>query len=98
MKMYFLVNCNLPVGNAINSIAHGSMMALLKWGEEKEFRSWLTDSFKKVTCEAASPEEFEESKKLGNHIVVTESALAGKETVLVFYPSEERLPFKLYRR
>lgn len=97
MRMYFLVDANIPVGYAVNSVAHGSMMALLKWQGRPKFDKWLKSSFKKVTCETHQV-NFEDAKKLGEHIVVTESALGDQETVLVFFPSEERLPFKLYRR
>lgn len=96
MRMYFLVNAEVPKGFAINSVAHGSMMAHSQWKGMVKFDNWFTNSFKKVTCKASSQEEFDNAKKLGTHLIVTESALGGKETVLVFYPTDEKLPFKLY--
>jgi peptidyl-tRNA hydrolase len=96
-KMYFLVKSTVPVGFAMNSVAHGSMMAMLEFSRQPIFEDWLKNSFRKVTCEV-TPEEFEQAKTMGDHIVVTESALKGEETVLVFFPREDKLPFKLYKR
>ncbi len=97
MRMYFLVKSTVPVGFAMNSIGHGAMMACHEFSRQPIFEDWLANSFKKVTCEV-TPEEFEEAKKMGVHLVVTESALKGEETILVFFPREDKLPYKLYKR
>lgn len=46
------------------------------------------NSFKKVVVEATD-EDFEKAKKYGDHVVITESSLEGKEVALAFAPMEK---------
>jgi len=85
LKMYILVKDTLPVGLAMNSVAHGVLMADLQFGHDSEYLQWKTYSFKKVTCKVTDA-EFEKAKGVEGRVVVTESALGNQEVVLVFRP------------
>ena len=89
MKMYIAIRDSIPVGHAINSASHGSLMAYLKWHmNDRDFQDWMLYSFKKVTC-CVTDEEFAQLKKLDKHVVVTESALKGEEVAIVLAPRRE---------
>lgn len=87
MKMYICIKDDIPVGIAMNSAAHGSLMCHLKYKDLQPYtyETWLTKSFKKVTC-AVTPAEFVMLKELSDNIVVTESRLDGKEVAVVLAP------------
>ena len=83
MKMYIAIRDSIPVGFAINSASHGSLMAYLKWNmDDVDFQDWMLYSFKKVTCRVTD-EEFEQLKQLDKVVVVSESALQGEEVAVV---------------
>jgi len=85
MKMYICIKDDIPVGIAMNSAAHGSLMCHLKYTESLEYQVWLKSSFKKVTC-AVTPAEFAMLKEVPDCIVVTESRLNGQEVAVVLKP------------
>ena len=88
MKMYICIKDDIPVGIAINSAAHASLMCHLRFGEaegDANYATWLEKSFKKVTC-AVTPAEFAMLKEVSDHIVVTESRLQGQEVAIVLCP------------
>ena len=86
MKMYVLVKRSLPSHKCIG-IAHGVLMAHLKYQDAPSYKDWLKNSFRKVICEV-SDEQFEAAKKVPQNVVVTESGLGGIEVALVFSPRE----------
>lgn len=89
MKMYIAIRDSIPVGFAINSASHGSLMAYLEWHmDDRDFQDWMLYSFKKVTCRVTD-EEFEQLKKLDRVVVVSESALKGEEVAVVLAPRKE---------
>ena len=89
MKMYIAVRDSIPVGFAINSAAHASLIAYLKWHmDDVDFQDWMLYSFKKVTCRVTD-EEFEQLKQLDRVAVVSESALKGEEVAVVLAPRKE---------
>ena len=89
MKMYIAIRDSIPVGFAINSASHGSLMAYLKWHmDDVDFQDWMLYSFKKVTCRVTD-EEFEQLKQLDKVVVVSESALQGEEVAVVLAPRKE---------
>lgn len=89
MKMYIAVRESIPVGFAINSAAHASMIAYMKWNlDERDFQDWLLYSFKKVTVKVTDT-EFERLKQLDKHCVISESALDGEEVCIVLCPRKE---------
>jgi peptidyl-tRNA hydrolase len=88
MKMYICVKEDIPAGIAINSAAHGSLMAFLKFSDKPDMKTWLDKSFKKVTC-AVTPAEFAMLKEVSDNLVVTESRLEGKEVAVVLCPRQE---------
>ncbi len=90
MKMYICIKDDIPVGIAMNSAAHGSLMCHLKFGNlvGHNYDTWLTKSFKKVTC-AVTPAEFAMLKELDDTIVVTESRMNGQEVAVVLCPRPE---------
>ena len=88
MKMYICIKDDIPVGIAMNSAAHASLMCHLRFGEaegDENYDTWLKKSFKKVTC-AVTPAEFAMLKEVSDNIVVTESRLDGKEVAIVLAP------------
>ena len=89
MKMYIAIRESIPVGFAINSAAHASMIAYMQWNlDERDFQDWVIYSFKKVTV-VVTDEEFERLKPIDKHFVVTESALDGEEVCIALCPRKE---------
>lgn len=87
MKMYICIKDDIPVGIAMNSAAHGSLMCHLKFYGDGDYQEWLEKSFKKVTC-AVSPAEFSMLKEVSDSIIVTESRLNGQEVAIVLKPRQ----------
>ena len=85
MKMYICVKDDIPVGIAINSAAHGSLMCNLKYEHTEPYDTWIRQSFKKVTC-MVTPAEFAMLKEVPKSFVVTESRLDNKEVAVVLAP------------
>ena len=85
MKMYICIKDDIPVGIAMNSAAHGSLMCHLKFAFREDYQKWLEKSFKKVTC-MVTPAEFAMLKEVSDNIVVTESRLNGQEVAIVLCP------------
>ncbi|MFH0979946.1 MAG: hypothetical protein V2A79_00205 [Planctomycetota bacterium] len=97
MKMYILIKESVPVGFAILAGAHASLAAYLKFREADEVREWLSGPFNKVICKV-SDAEFEKAKEVPDHVVLTESALAGQEVAVAFKPRADwPRPFKYLR-
>ena len=84
MKMYIFVKKSLK-SHKVVGVAHGVLIAHLKFSDNPDYQDWLKNSFKKVICEVTD-EEFELLKTNENYIVVTESTLGHMETSLVFCP------------
>ena len=85
MKMYICILENIPIGIAINSAAHASLMCHLKYQNDENYIKWLQTSFKKVTCKVTR-EEFEMCKNVDKSLVVTESRLDDAEILVVLSP------------
>ena len=97
MKMYILVKEDLPVGFALVAVAHASLAAYLKFEDRPEVKEWLSGPFKKTICKV-NEKEFEKAKTFEDSVVMTESALDGKEVAIAFCPREQwPKPFKFYR-
>lgn len=91
--MYILVNDAIPVGIAINSVAHAVLLASDKWRGDELFESWKTLSFKKVTV-ASSLEQMQKAKDKGaSHVSFFEEDIGGVECAVVFFPSEKHHRF-----
>lgn len=88
LKMYILIKRQTPRGIAIVSAAHASLAVYLKFKESKEVSDWLKWSFKKVVCTVTN-EEFEESKKYEDYVVMTESKLDNQAISIGFKPRVE---------
>jgi len=90
-KMYLVVDEDLYKkhrGLVINSIAHASLIAHLKWENRYEkaiYQGWLKYSFRKVTV-TADKETMEEIRQSMTTVDVTESALDNNVTLLVVHP------------
>ena len=99
MKMYLLVKEDLELGLAMVSVAHAVLACHLQFQDDLDYRAWLDNSFKKCVCKV-NPKEFESAKKLGKHVIMTESSLDNQETAIVFCPRKiENLEknFKFYK-
>jgi hypothetical protein len=105
LKMYFAVLDTIPLGLAMTAVAHGAAAAIESWPNKDDdpvMKEWLEQSFKKVICKVTR-EQFDRLKdlSLSPYLEMTESALNGIPTVLVFKPRVEWPPIfkelKLYR-
>ena len=91
------------LGHAMLAIAHAVGAAFRDWANDFEFDAWANDSFRKCLC-LANEKEWQKLKALGvefkefgspvkdqglEMIVMTESALDGEETAIVFKPRVE---------
>jgi peptidyl-tRNA hydrolase len=89
MKMYIAVMEDISVGFAMAAVAHAAAAAMDKWrGRDEDFDRWFETSFKKVIVRVDEL-EFVRLKEQEDRIVMTESALDGAETAIVFKPREE---------
>ena len=88
LKVYILIKDYVPVGHAVNSAAHASLMMYLAFEKRQEVKDWLEHSFKKVTC-VVSPEVFEQAKNFEDKVIVTESNFDDEELAMAFCPREE---------
>ncbi|ALN56351.1 peptidyl-tRNA hydrolase [Lysobacter enzymogenes] len=88
MKMYILVRDDVPLGFAMVAVAHASLAAYLKFRDAPETAQWLDGPFFKAVCKA-NAREFENAKAVEDHVVLTESALDGREVAIAFKPREE---------
>lgn len=88
MKMYILVRDDVPLGFAMVAVAHASLAAYLKFRDAPETAQWLDGPFFKAVCKA-NAREFENAKAVEDRVVLTESALGGREVAIAFKPREE---------
>jgi peptidyl-tRNA hydrolase len=88
MKMYILVRDDVPLGFAIVAVAHASLAGYLAFQDTPDVREWLAGPFFKAVCKVGA-KEFENAKAVEDHVVITESALGGREVAIVFKPREE---------
>lgn len=88
MKMYILVRDDVPLGFAMVAVAHASLAGYLEFRDTPEVHAWLSGPFFKAVCKA-SEQEFENAKRVEDHVVLTESALGHREVAIVFKPREE---------
>jgi hypothetical protein len=86
--MYILVRDDVPLGFAIVAVAHASLAGYLKFKDDPEVAEWLAGPFFKAVCKVGV-KEFENAKTVENHVVLTESALDGREVAIVFKPRSE---------
>lgn len=97
MKMYILIRESIPAGFAVLAAAHASLACYLKFRDAPEVAEWLAGPFYKAVCKV-SDAEFERAKEVADHVVLTESALAGQEVAIAFKPRAEwPKAFKFYR-
>jgi hypothetical protein len=100
LRVYILIRDSVPTGFAVLAAAHASLAAYLKFKDSPEVAEWLSGPFYKAVCKVTD-EEFERAKETPDHVVLTESALAGQEVAIAFkpraeYPKAFRF-FRLYR-
>lgn len=88
MKMYILVRDDVPLGFAMVAVAHASLAGYLKFQDSPEVQAWLSGPFFKAVCKV-NASEFENAKTVLDHVVLTESALGGREVAIAFKPRDE---------
>ncbi|MBK6734046.1 MAG: hypothetical protein IPG61_08125 [bacterium] len=97
MKMYILIRDDVPTGFALLAAAHASLAAYLKFADSPEIAAWLAGPFYKAIC-CVNGAEFEQAKTCADHVILTESALDGREVAIAFKPRNEwPKSFKFYR-
>ena len=85
--MYILVRDDVPLGFAMVAVAHASLACYLKFRESPDVAAWLDGPFYKVVCRVDA-REFERAKQVDDHVVLTESALDGREVAIALKPRE----------
>lgn len=88
MKMYIVISETITGGWAVVAAAHASLATYLKFKDDPAVQSWLEGPFYKVIVRA-NAWEFETLKQLPDNVVLTESALGGREVAIGFKPREE---------
>lgn len=88
MKMYILVRDDVPLGFAMVAVAHASLAGYLAFRDTPEVEEWLSGPFFKAVCKV-NEKEFENAKAVPDHIVLTESALGGREVAMALKPRHE---------
>jgi len=88
LKSYILIRDSVPTGFAVLAAAHASLAMYLRFRDTEEVRQWLEGPFHKVICRVGD-EELERAKQVPDHVLITESALAGQEVALAFRPRAE---------
>src|SRR5688500_1997500 len=88
-KMYILIKESVPVGHALVAAAHASLAAYLRFSESPEVREWLSGPFYKTVCRVNEAQFRAARQECAEHVVITESALDGREVALAFKPRAE---------
>jgi len=97
MKMYILIRDNIPLGFAMVAAAHAALAMYLRFRDAAEVTEWLSGPFRKVVCKV-NETEFAAAKSVTDHVVLTESALGGREVAIAFKPRLEwPVSFQLLR-
>lgn len=101
MKMYILIPDDVDIGFALVGAAHASLACYLKFAGDGEVKEWISGPFYKTICRVSRDELEAAKSECPQHVVITESALDGKEVAVAFKPTQE-FPkrfrfFKLYR-
>lgn len=86
--MYILIKDDVPLGFAMVAVAHASLAAYLKFQDDPDVAAWLAGPFFKAVCKV-NAKEFENAKQVADHVVLTESALDGREVAIALKPRQE---------
>jgi hypothetical protein len=87
-RLYFAVLDTVDLGHQILSVAHGMMMAHLRFNGNPEYDDWLKNSFRKCVCRV-NAKEFAKLRELDDVVIVTEMALDYQEIAIVICPRKE---------
>lgn len=88
MKMYILILDDVPFGHALVAAAHASLACYLRFQDDAEVEAWLNGPFYKVVCKANAM-EFARACEEPDAVVLTESALDGREVAVALKPRAE---------
>lgn len=93
-RMYILVRESIPLGKAINSVAHGAIGANDLWMDMEDYRGWKAYSYRKITCKVSDRELEIVYKSMKEHDIPyleqTENSLNGEHTLTVVFPIDRR--------
>jgi hypothetical protein len=88
-KMYILVKDTVPLGFAINAVAHASLSCYKTFEGDPDMEEWFDLYFNKVTCKVTE-EQFEWAKtNCDKHRIITESRLNNQELAIAFCPRSD---------
>lgn len=87
LKMYICIKQSIPSHKCLG-VAHGVLMAHLKFVAFVDYQKWINESFRKVVVEVTN-EQFEKIKEFERNVIVTESGLDNQEIAVVFCPRPE---------
>lgn len=88
MKMYIIIKSDVPDKLVPVIAAHASLACYKKFETDEFMAQWINGIFKKVVC-LATETEFDKLKTELGSVLLTESALGGKEVCLAFCPRPE---------
>lgn len=80
---------DVPLGHAINSACHAAVSCCERYREDPLVKTWLKDSFKKVTCKVNKEQALKCIARNTECVFIEESALDGKLTAIAFKPQEQ---------
>jgi hypothetical protein len=93
-RMYILVRESIPLGKAINSVAHGAIGANDLWQHMDEYQRWKAISYRKITCKVSDRELELIYNLMKKHDIPyleqTENSLNGEHTLTVVFPIDRR--------
>ncbi len=88
MRMYILIRDDVPEGFAMLAAAHASLACYLKFEDHPDVAEWLAGPFYKVVCRVGDG-EWNKALEASDFVVLTESALDGREVAVAFRPRAE---------
>ncbi len=88
MKMYIAIHTDVPLGFALVAAAHASLATYLRFRNDHDMQEWLAGPFRKVIVRV-NDAEFAAIKELPENVVLTESALEGREVAIGLKPRKE---------
>jgi hypothetical protein len=96
LKMYILIKEDTPDDLVPVIAAHTSLATYLAWKDDERMKEWFEGIFYKVVC-SVNQKEFDNAKAFEKRVIITESALGGREVAIGVCPTDAEKPFKYYK-
>ena len=89
LKFYIAVLDTVDSGHQILSVAHGTLMAHLKFKDVPEYKEWISNSFRKCIIKVNQKEFNKIKEDIPEITIVTEGALDNQEIAIAICPRED---------